>query len=58
MVIPLEAGWSDVGSWSALWEIKDQDENGNVVEGDVDLPQDPRLIHTFAKPISNDTRCG
>ena len=35
VVIPLDAGWSDVGSWSALWEIKDKDINGNVFEGDV-----------------------
>jgi mannose-1-phosphate guanylyltransferase len=35
IVIPLDAGWSDVGSWSALWEIKDKDEQGNVAEGDV-----------------------
>ena len=35
VVIPLDAGWSDVGSWSALWDIKDKDESGNVTEGDV-----------------------
>ncbi|MEL0264451.1 MAG: mannose-1-phosphate guanylyltransferase/mannose-6-phosphate isomerase, partial [Synechococcus sp.] len=29
-VLPLDAGWSDVGSWSALWETADQDHNGNV----------------------------
>ena len=34
-VISLDAGWSDVGSWSSLWEISDQDENGNVQSGDV-----------------------
>ena len=35
MVVPLDAGWSDVGSWSALWEIGDQDASGNVLRGDV-----------------------
>ena len=35
MVVPLACGWSDVGSWATLWEIGDQDEQGNVVEGDV-----------------------
>ncbi|MDV3505448.1 mannose-1-phosphate guanylyltransferase/mannose-6-phosphate isomerase [Marinobacter sp. M-5] len=35
VVVPLDAGWSDVGSWSALWEIQPQDENGNVCRGDV-----------------------
>lgn len=34
-VIPLAAGWSDVGSWSALWEVGDGCEAGNVCFGDV-----------------------
>lgn len=34
-VIPLDAGWSDVGSWSSLWEVSEQDEQGNVQIGDV-----------------------
>jgi len=35
MVVPLDAGWSDVGSWSSLWEESVQDESGNVNRGDV-----------------------
>jgi mannose-1-phosphate guanylyltransferase / mannose-6-phosphate isomerase len=35
VVIPLDAGWSDVGSWSALWEIGERDANDNVIKGDV-----------------------
>ncbi|MCP5160079.1 MAG: mannose-1-phosphate guanylyltransferase/mannose-6-phosphate isomerase [Hahellaceae bacterium] len=35
VVVPLDAGWSDVGSWSALWEIHNQDAEGNVCRGDV-----------------------
>ncbi|WP_417227639.1 mannose-1-phosphate guanylyltransferase/mannose-6-phosphate isomerase [Amphritea sp.] len=35
VVLPLDAGWSDVGSWAALWEIKDKDSHGNVLDGDV-----------------------
>ena len=37
LVTPLNAGWSDVGSWSALWDIADKDEAGNavMVSGDV-----------------------
>lgn len=35
VVIPLAAGWSDVGSWSALWEIGERDASCNVVKGDV-----------------------
>ena len=40
-VLPLEAGWSDVGSWSALWETADQDGDGNVLRGRV-ISQDSR----------------
>ena len=36
-VLPLDCGWSDVGSWSTLWEVQDKDENGNVLRGDVML---------------------
>ena len=35
VVIPLDAGWSDVGSWAALWEAGEPDERGNVCHGDV-----------------------
>ncbi|MCG5534301.1 mannose-1-phosphate guanylyltransferase/mannose-6-phosphate isomerase [Halorhodospira sp. 9621] len=34
-VVPLDAGWSDVGSWSALWAISEQNHDGNVTRGDV-----------------------
>ena len=35
VVIPLDAGWSDVGSWSSLWDNHDKDQNNNVLIGDV-----------------------
>ena len=35
VVIPMDAGWSDVGSWSSLWDITNKDHNGNVIHGDV-----------------------
>lgn len=35
VLIPLDASWSDVGSWLALWEVHDADTNGNVTQGDV-----------------------
>ncbi|HGW4685634.1 TPA: mannose-1-phosphate guanylyltransferase/mannose-6-phosphate isomerase [Klebsiella variicola] len=35
VVIPLDAGWNDVGSWSALWEVNEQDSNGNALTGDI-----------------------
>ncbi len=41
VVIPLTAGWSDVGAWDALWQVLPKDVNGNVAQGDV-LLQDCR----------------
>jgi mannose-1-phosphate guanylyltransferase len=35
IVVPMDCGWSDVGSWSALWDIEQKDENNNVFSGDV-----------------------
>ncbi len=35
VVIPLDAGWSDVGSWSSLHDASKQDADGNVIRGDV-----------------------
>jgi mannose-1-phosphate guanylyltransferase/mannose-6-phosphate isomerase len=35
IVVPLDAGWSDVGSWSSLHEASEADAHGNVVRGDV-----------------------
>ncbi|POZ19602.1 mannose-1-phosphate guanylyltransferase/mannose-6-phosphate isomerase [Lelliottia aquatilis] len=34
-VVSLDVGWSDVGSWSSLWDINDKDVNNNVLSGDV-----------------------
>jgi mannose-1-phosphate guanylyltransferase/mannose-6-phosphate isomerase len=55
VVVPLDAGWSDVGSYSALWDITEKDENNNVIKGDVItvnskncyLHSDSRLISTI-----------
>lgn len=35
IVVPMNAGWSDVGSFSSLWEVSDKDDNGNVKLGDI-----------------------
>ncbi|WP_346779185.1 mannose-1-phosphate guanylyltransferase/mannose-6-phosphate isomerase [Burkholderia sp. Ac-20365] len=35
IVVPLEAGWSDLGSWDAVWQAMDKDEFGNVANGRV-----------------------
>ena len=36
-VIPMDAGWNDIGSWSSLWDATEKDENGNAASGDVML---------------------
>ena len=35
MVVPMDAGWSDVGSFAALWDVSEKDQNQNVIKGDV-----------------------
>lgn len=35
VVVPMDAGWSDVGAWSSLWEVSAKDEQGNAKKGDV-----------------------
>jgi mannose-1-phosphate guanylyltransferase/mannose-1-phosphate guanylyltransferase/mannose-6-phosphate isomerase len=34
-VVPVDIGWNDVGSWSALWEVQGRDADGNSLRGDV-----------------------
>jgi mannose-1-phosphate guanylyltransferase/mannose-6-phosphate isomerase len=52
-VIPLDAGWNDVGSWSALWEVGTMDGDGNVVCGDV-LTADSRncYLHSSGRMVA------
>jgi hypothetical protein len=33
-VVPVEMGWTDVGSWAALWDVTEKDEDGNALIGD------------------------
>jgi mannose-1-phosphate guanylyltransferase/mannose-6-phosphate isomerase len=35
MVVPVDMGWSDVGSWGAVWALGEKDTAGNVLQGDV-----------------------
>jgi len=54
-VVALDAGWSDIGAWSSLWQASVQDAKGNVVQGDVYLhdTQDTLLIsqHRFLAAV-------
>lgn len=47
VMVALDAGWSDIGSWTALWEVSDKDEQGNVFKGDV-LSQQSRNTFVHA----------
>lgn len=55
VVIPLDAGWSDIGAWSSLWEASARDHDGNVLRGDVAAinSQDTLLIskHRFVAAV-------
>ena len=53
VVVPLDAGWSDVGAWSSLWEVTDKDGNGNAKRGDV-FSHNTRdcLIHSTNKLVA------
>ena len=35
VVVAMDVGWSDIGSWSTLWDVSEKDNNGNVSHGDV-----------------------
>ena len=35
LVVPLDAGWSDIGAWDALWAVSERDDLGNACHGDV-----------------------
>ena len=35
VVIPLNVGWSDIGSWESMWEVSDKDSKGNVLQGNL-----------------------
>ena len=34
-VLPLDAGWSDIGSWDSVWKISKKDKNGNTLKGKI-----------------------
>ena len=47
-VVPLDCGWSDVGSWSAVWDVLDHDADGNATTGSAVVLLDSRnsLVHS------------
>ncbi|MDH7453882.1 mannose-1-phosphate guanylyltransferase/mannose-6-phosphate isomerase [Luteimonas composti] len=49
-VLPVDIGWNDVGSWSALWAVSEQDEHGNARHGDV-IAVDSRNSYAYARRL-------
>ncbi|MDB2510990.1 mannose-1-phosphate guanylyltransferase/mannose-6-phosphate isomerase [Gammaproteobacteria bacterium] len=53
IVVPMDVGWSDIGSWSSLWDISDKDVNGNASFGNVMLHDtNNSYIRTDGKLVS------
>lgn len=53
LLVPMDAGWSDVGSWSTIWDVTDKDENANAILGDACLEDsDNCLVHTSDKLVA------
>lgn len=50
MVLPVDIGWNDVGSWSALWEVSERDADGNAHHGDV-IAVDTRNSYAYAQRL-------
>lgn len=52
-IIPLNAGWNDVGSWSALWDVTQKDALGNAIKGDVMIVDSHNsLIYSESKLVA------
>ncbi|CAN4278325.1 mannose-1-phosphate guanylyltransferase/mannose-6-phosphate isomerase [Pseudoxanthomonas sp. LjRoot125] len=50
MVLPVDIGWNDVGSWSALWDVAERDGDGNAHHGDV-IAVDSRNSYAYAQRL-------
>lgn len=53
VVVGLDADWSDVGSWSALWDVSPKDELGNVLNGDASGAQQSELLHQQRRKVGS-----
>ena len=51
-MVPLDAGWSDLGTWDAVWEACPQDQNGNAIHGDtLTFDTTNTLIHASSRLV-------
>ena len=52
-MVPLDAGWSDLGAWEAVWQVSPKDENGNVAHGDAVIEGSRNtLVHATSRLVS------
>ena len=52
-MVPLDAGWNDLGAWDAVWQVRSQDEHGNATSGDALLSNSKNsLIHATSRLVS------
>jgi len=47
-VVPLDAGWSDIGSWASLWQVCEKDSEGNSLTGDI-IAEDTQECYIMAE---------
>jgi mannose-1-phosphate guanylyltransferase len=53
VMVPMNAGWSDIGSWSALWEQQNKDDAGNTTRGDViSVDTENSFIHSESRLVA------
>jgi mannose-1-phosphate guanylyltransferase/mannose-6-phosphate isomerase len=52
-MVPLDAGWSDLGAWDAVWQVSEHDADGNASQGDV-LIEDSHntLVHATSRLVA------
>jgi mannose-1-phosphate guanylyltransferase/mannose-6-phosphate isomerase len=52
-MVELNAGWNDLGSWSAVWQVGNKDKQGNVISGDVFLSDSTNsVVHASSRLVS------
>lgn len=52
-MVELDAGWNDLGAWDAVWQVGQQDQNGNVTSGDTLLSDTKNsLVHASSRLVS------
>lgn len=51
-IVPLDAGWSDIGTWQALWRAGPRDEDGNLLQGDaLAIASRDSLVHAASRRV-------